>query len=160
MNWKCLNFLDTGVYLFTIYGTHFLQFVSTSPSTIKKDLQCRIKKYYFLMNNIFVWKFEKPLNTIFQRMFLFVCFLLLANTTLYVIFYTHICYWNTFQYKYIIQITFHVVKQSHVRLTSNDICLLFIILFLSVLSFCLNFVLFPEALLLLCCLIDLVYSYI
>ena len=169
MNWKCLNFLDTGVYLFTIYGTHFLQFVSTSPSTIKKDLQCRIKKYYFLMNNIFVWKFEKPLNTIFQRMFvfrffflfcLFVCFLLLANTTLYVIFYTHICYWNTFQYKYIIEITFHVVKQSHVRVTSKDICLLFIILFLSVLSFCLNFVLFHEALLLLCCLIDLVYSYI
>ena len=44
-------------------------------------------------------------------------------------FYTYICYWNTFQYKYIVQITFHVVKQSHVRMTSKDICLLFIIFF-------------------------------
>ena len=99
-----------------------------------------LKEYLFLAFNLF-------------------CFLL-SNNTHHVMFFTYTCYWGIFQYKYIIQITFHVVKQSHVRLTSKDICLLFIILFLSVLSFCLNFVLFPEALLLLCCLIDLVYSYI
>ena len=51
------------------------------------------------------------------------CFLFLSNNTIHVIFYTYICYWNTFQYKYIIQITFHVVKQSHARVTSKDICL-------------------------------------
>ena len=28
-------------------------------------------------------------------------------------FYPYICYWNTFQYKYIVQITFDVVKQSY-----------------------------------------------
>ena len=54
------------------------------------------------------------------------CFLLLSINTLHVMFYTYICYWNTFQYKYIIQITFHVVKQSHARVTSKDIFLLFI----------------------------------
>ena len=31
-------------------------------------------------------------------------------------FYTYICYWNIL--KYIIQITFHVAKQSHARVTS------------------------------------------
>ena len=30
---------------------------------------------------------------------------------------------ETLQYKYIIQITFHVVKQFHARVTSKDICL-------------------------------------
>ena len=58
------------------------------------------------------------------------CFLLLSNNALHVIFYAYICYWNTFQYKCIIHITFHVVKQSHARMTSKDICLLFILLFL------------------------------
>ena len=57
-------------------------------------------------------------------------FLLLSNSTLHLMFYIHICYWSTFQYKYIIQITFHVVKQSHTQMTSKDICLLFIMLFL------------------------------
>ena len=52
-------------------------------------------------------------------------FLFLSNNTLHIMLYTYICYWNTFQYKYIIQITFHVIKQSHV--TSKDICLLFMI---------------------------------
>ena len=47
------------------------------------------------------------------------CFLLLSNNTLHVMSYTYICYWNRFQYKYIIQITFHVVKQSHARITSK-----------------------------------------
>ena len=67
-------------------------------------------------------------------------------------FYTYICYWDTFQYKYI---TFHVVKRSHARVTSKDICLLFIILFLCLFPFCLNFTLFHEALLLLLYLIIL-----
>ena len=62
-------------------------------------------------------------------------------------FYTYICYWNTFHYKHIIQITFHVVKLSHVRVTSKDICSLF--------PFYLDFVLFHKALLLYRCLIDL-----
>ena len=39
----------------------------------------------------------------------------------------YICHWNIFQYKYIKQI--YVVKQSHVRVTSKDICLLFIMNF-------------------------------
>ena len=41
--------------------------------------------------------------------------------------------------------------QSHARVTSKDICLLFIILFLFLFAFCLDFVLFHEGLLL-CCL--------
>ena len=49
------------------------------------------------MCNIFAWKIEKLLNAVF----------LLSNNTLHVMFYTYICYWNTFQYMYI-QITFHV----------------------------------------------------
>ena len=56
------------------------------------------------------------------------------------------------------QITFHVVKQYHARVTSKDICLLFIILFLCLFPFCLDFILFHEALLLLRCLIDLVHG--
>ena len=123
-----------------------------------------INKYYFAMYDIFAWKIEKLLNTIFQRMlvlrFLLVLFLLLFNNTLHVMFYTYICYWNTFQYKYIMQITFHVVKQSHVWMSSKDICLLCIILFLCLFSFCLDSILFHEALLLLRCFIDPVYSYI
>ena len=59
------------------------------------------------------------------------------------------------------QITFHVTTESYARVTSKDICLLFIILFLCLFPFFLDFVLFHEALLfLLYCLIDLVYSYI
>ena len=75
-------------------------------------------------------------------------------------FYTYIYYWNTFQYKYITQITFHVAKQYHARVTSKDICLLLITLFICLFPLCLDFVLFHEALLFLRCLIDLVYSYI
>ena len=48
----------------------------------------------------------------------FFCFLLLSNNTLHVMVYTYI--WNVFQYKYIIQITFHVVKQYHARVTSKE----------------------------------------
>ena len=36
------------------------------------------------------------------------------------LFYTYICYWNAFQNKYITQITFHVLKQSHARVTSKE----------------------------------------
>ena len=71
-------------------------------------------------------------------------------------FYSYICYWNIFHYKCIIEITFHVVKQSHAQVTWKDICLLFIILFIYLFSFRLDFALFHEALLLLRCLIDLV----
>ena len=39
------------------------------------------------------------------------------------------------KYKYIIQITFHIVKQSHLQLTSKDISLLFI-LFICQIRFC------------------------
>ena len=57
------------------------------------------------MYNTSIRKIEKLLNTIFQRMFFFVfclfCFMLLSNNTLHVMLYTYICYWNTFQYKYI-----------------------------------------------------------
>ena len=62
-------------------------------------------------------------------------------------FYTYICHGNMFQNKYIMQITFHVVKQSPAQVTSKDICFLFIILFLRLFLFCLDFVLFREALL-------------
>ena len=110
------------------------------------------------MYNVFVWKIENLLNTAYHRIFvllsLIVLFLLLSNNTLHIMFYTYICYWNTFQYKYIIQITFHVVKQTHARVTSKDTCLLFIIFIFCQLLFCLDFVLFHEALLLLCCFIS------
>ena len=86
-----------------------------------------MNKYYFVMYNIFVWKIEKLLNTIFKECLFFVfcliCFLLLSGNTLHITFCTYICYWNTFQYKCIIQITFHVVKQSHARVTWKDISL-------------------------------------
>ena len=56
--------------------------------------------------HIFVWKIEKLLNLcfLFSACFVFGYYLItlsnnLSNNT--VIFYTYICYWNTFQYKYI-----------------------------------------------------------
>ena len=67
-------------------------------------------------------------------------FLSLSNNTLHVMFYTYICYWNTFKYTWITQITFHGVKQSHSRVTSKDIYLLFIIFFLCLFLSCLDFV--------------------
>ena len=83
---------------------------------------------------IFLYEKMKNYSTQFFKECLFFvfclfCFLLLSNNTLHVMFYTYICYWNTFQYKYITLITFHVVKQSHVRVTSKDICLLLIMFF-------------------------------
>ena len=83
---------------------------------------------------IFLYEKMKNYSTKFFKECLFFvfclfCFLLLSKNTLHVMFYTYICYWNTFQYKYITLITFHVVKQSHVRVTSKDICLLLIMFF-------------------------------
>ena len=37
-------------------------------------------------------------------------FLLLSSNTIHVMFYTYVCYWNAFQYEYIIQIKFHVAN--------------------------------------------------
>ena len=76
------------------------------------------------MYNYFVKKKKKLLNTIFQIIFVFrflPVFLLLSNNTLHVMFYTYICYWNIFQYNYIIQITFHVLKKSHARVILKDV---------------------------------------
>ena len=105
--------------------------------------------------SIFAWKIEifsiqSFKECLFFVFCLFCCFLLLSNNTLHLMFYCYICYWSTFQYKHIIQIT--VVKQSDARVTSKDICLFFIVLFLCPFSSCLDFVFFNETLLLLCCL--------
>ena len=99
------------------------------------------------LDNVFIliFLYEKLKNCSMQSFkeclfFVFCLFcLLLSNNTLYVVFYTYICCWNTFQYKYIIQITTRAVKQSHTRVTSKDICLLFHVLFLCLFSFCLDF---------------------
>ena len=61
----------------------------------------------------------------FSKMFVFsfsACFIFLSlsTNTLHVLFYTYTYYWNTFQYKYIMQITFRIVKQSHAQVTSKD----------------------------------------
>ena len=92
----------------------------------QKVLFCHV---YFCMKT---WKTTQySLSKIFfVCLFCFVvfcwfCFLLLSNNTIHVMFSTSICYWNTFQYKYITQITFHVVKQSHAQVTPKYICLLF-----------------------------------
>ena len=82
---------------------------------------------------IFLYEKMKNYSTQSFKEFFFVfclfCILLWSNNTLCVMFYTYICYWNIFQYKHIIQITFYVVKQSHVQVTTKDICLLFILFF-------------------------------
>ena len=138
----------------------YLIFLSTEPTRIAFFHTNNAASKSIILSHIFVWKIEKLLNPIFQRMFIFrflLALFFLFNNTLHVIFYTYICYWSRFQYKYI---TFHVVKQSHAGVTSKDICLFFIILFLCLFLFFLNFILFHEALLFLRCLIDLVYSYI
>ena len=72
------------------------------------------------MKNYSTQPFKECLFFIFCLFYFF-----LSNNTLHIMLYTYICYWNTFQYKYIIQNTFHVIKQSHE--TSKDICLLFMI---------------------------------
>ena len=76
------------------------------------------------MHNIFVWKIEKLLNKIFKKCLFFVfclfCFLSFCSNTHHIMFYTYTCYWNTIQYKYVTQITFRIVKQSHAQVTSKD----------------------------------------
>ena len=115
------------------------------------------------MDNIFVWTLKNYSVHSFKECLFFVlykfCFLLLPNNTLHVMFCIYICYWNIFQYKYIIQITFHVVKQSCARVTSKSY--LFTLFYIyHLFPFCLKFVLFHEAFLLLRCSITLVYSYV
>ena len=102
------------------------------------------------MKNYSIQSFKECLFFIFCLF----CFLLLSNNTFHLVFCTNICNWNKFQYKHI------VVKQFYAQVSSKDICLFFIILFLCLFSFCLNFAWFHEALLLLRSLTDLVYSYI
>ena len=90
-----------------------------------------ILSYIFLyekLKNYSIQSFE-DFFCLFVLFFVFCwfCFLLLSNNTIHVMFSTSICYWNTFQYKYITQITFHVVKQSHAQVTPKYICLLFIL---------------------------------
>ena len=90
------------------------------------------------MYNIFVWKIEKLLNAIFQRMFLFcfllVLFLLLSNKSLYVMFSTYISYWNTSQYKCII----HFSCRKTVSCTSEKTLKIYLkqTIFIYSLSFC------------------------
>ena len=104
----------------SVLGFLFAEKVSKVQLWMRK--KCGIKKYYFVMYNIFVWKIEKLLNTIFQRMFAFCLFyfLLLSKNTFHVMLYTCICYWNTFHHKWIIQITFNIVKQCKNNLTSRQ----------------------------------------
>ena len=128
-------------------------FLCTNNAASKSIILSCIIISYDKLKNYSIQFFEECLFFVFCLF----CFLLLSNNTFHVMFYT---YRNTCQYKYIIQITFHVVKQTYARVTSKYICLIFILLFLCLFPFSLNFVLFHEALLLLCYIIVLVYSYI
>ena len=121
-------------------------FSCTNNATLKSvDLSCIIFLYEKL-KNYSIKSFKECLFFVFCLFcfLLLLLLLLLSNNTLYVMFYTYICYWNIFQYKYIIQITYHIVKQSHARVTSKDICLLFSILFLCLFPYCLDFVYFMK----------------
>ena len=79
-------------------------------------LSC-LMSLYEKMKNYSLQSFKECLFFVFCLF----CLVLLYNMTLHVMFYTHICYWNTFQYKYLIQITFHAVKPSHARLISKEV---------------------------------------
>ena len=87
--------------------------------------------------------FEKlknyPIQSFKECLFFIFClfyFLLLSNNTLHLMFYTYIV--TETHFNNIIQIA--VVKQSHERVTSKNICLFFIMLFLCLFLFCLDFV--------------------
>ena len=88
------------------------------------------------------------------------CFLLLSNNTLHLMFYTYICYSNIFQYKYIIQIN---CPKTILCACDFKIYLFNIYHIISLFIFvCLDFILFHEPLILLCCLTHfmlLVFSY-
>ena len=128
---------------------HLRKWSTEKTNTLSRQrlLVVLIMQYHKILSYI-IFLYEKLKNYSIQffkecLFFVFVFrFLLLSNNIFHVMFYTYICYWNTFQYNYTIyitQITFHVVKQSHAPVTSKDICLLFIILFLCLFSFCLDF---------------------
>ena len=72
------------------------------------NLSCKMFLYKKL-KNCSIQSFEECSFFIFCLF----CLLLSSNNTLHLTFYTYICYWNTFQYKYIIQIAFYAVRQSH-----------------------------------------------
>ena len=130
-------------------------FICTNIAASKSIILSCIIFLYEKLKNCSMQSFKECLFFVFCLF----GFLLLSNNTLHIMFYTYICYCNIFQYKYIIQVTFHVVKQIHARMTSKDICLLFIILF-SYFRFILTFFLFHEAVHSFHCLIDLRYRYI
>ena len=128
-------------------------FISTNIAASKSIILSCIIFFYKKLKNCSIQSFKECLFFVF---YLF-CFLLLFNNTLHVMFYTYICYCNIFHNKYIIQITFHVVRQFHARVTSKDICLLFIIFF-SYFRFILTFFISWSSPLL-HCLIDHRYRY-
>ena len=87
--------------------------------------------------------FEKlknyPIQSFKECLFFIFClfyFLLLSNNTLHLMFYTYIV--TETHFNNIIQVA--VVKQSHERVTSKNICLFFIMLFLCLFLFCLDLV--------------------
>ena len=88
----------------------------TNNAASKSIILSFIKFLYEKVKNYSMQFFKECLFFVFCLF----CFLLLSNNTLYLMFYTFICYWNTFQYQYISQITFHVVKQYHVRVISKE----------------------------------------
>ena len=57
--------------------------------------------------------------------FCFFCFLLLSNNILHVMFYTYICYWNTFQHKHNNLIISCAIDFKRYLFTLYHICLLF-----------------------------------
>ena len=91
-------------------------FVIIIPHQKKIVLSCVIFSYEKLKNYSI-----KFFNESLFFLFCLFWFLSLSNNTLHVMFYTYICYWNIFQYNYIIQITFHVLKKSHARVILKDV---------------------------------------
>ena len=88
------------------------------------------------MKNFSIHSFKKCLFFVFCLFW----FLLLSNNTVHVIFYTYICYWNTFQYK-------HNNLTISCAIDFKRYHIIFIILFLCLFLLCLDFVLFYKALL-------------
>ena len=72
----------------------------------QKVFFCHVQ--YFYIKNWKTTQYNLSKNVCFSFSTCFV-FSLLSNNTLHEMFCTYNCYWNTFQYKYIIQITFHVM---------------------------------------------------
>ena len=70
---------------------------------------------YFCMKNWKTTQYNLSKNVSFSFSVFFV-FLLLSYNSLHVMPYIYICYWNTFEYKYITQITFHVKKTKQKKI--------------------------------------------